>query len=58
MTIVTQGLGSTLLVTQGYSSQASAPPLLPTVAFTAAEIAPPSPPSPWSIDPNRTQEIP
>lgn len=35
----------------------SGPPLLPTVTFTAVEIAPPSPASPWTIDPNRTQEI-
>lgn len=32
-------------------------PLLPSVAFQAVEIAPPSPPSPWTIDPRRTQEI-
>lgn len=34
-----------------------APPLLPTVTFTAVEIATPAPASPWTIDPNRTQEI-
>lgn len=33
------------------------PPLLPTVTFKAVEIDTPSPESPWSIDPNRTQEI-
>lgn len=33
------------------------PALLPTVVFSAATIAPPSPASPWTIDPERTQEV-
>jgi len=32
--------------------------LLITATFKAAEISPPAPASPWSIDPNRTQELP
>lgn len=33
-------------------------PLLLTATLKAAEIAPPAPASPWSIDPNRSQELP
>lgn len=31
--------------------------MLPTATFRAIEIVPPSPASPWSIDPDRTQAM-
>lgn len=54
MTVITQGYLGALPITQGYLATA---PLLITATLKAAEIAPPSPASPWSIDPDRTQEL-
>lgn len=41
----------------GGSTPPAAAPLLITATLKAAEIATPAPASPWTIDPNRTQEI-
>lgn len=46
------------LVVPGYpGSSTIVAALLLTATLKAAEIAPPSPASPWSIDPNRSQEM-
>jgi hypothetical protein len=57
MTILVRGLLGPLLVTGGYAPAAPAAPLLPTATFTAVEIKPPAPPSPFAIDPDRTTEL-
>jgi ABC-type transport system substrate-binding protein len=57
MTIIVNGFLGPLLLTGGLASAAPAQPLLPAATYTAAILTTPSPASPWTIDPQRTQEI-
>jgi hypothetical protein len=42
----------------GAAAGTAVPLLLVAATFKAITISPPSPPSPWSVDPQRTQELP
>ncbi len=57
MTMNITDVARTIFQPMGATPGNPAVPLLPTVTFKSVAISPPSPPSPWSIDPQRTQEL-